>query len=168
MPGTPALGLPYPSSADVDDVPADLEALAEALENTLPRGVVSRVRLVGDSDPTSGAAETVVASLPAFNADPARCYKLTLSGEPFCSGSGDQFEIRMRDDTVGGTERTMGYYQSEGIGTPGMVTFTRIDIVDGGWTGPITPVITMKRIDGAGTGSLEAGFVAMVEDIGPA
>ncbi len=167
MPTTPALVLPYPAGTDVGDVPAVVQDLAEAIEATLPRGVVSRVILGGDSAATAAAVELVAATLTPFLFVATRLYEVTISGGWFGTVSADEFDLRLRDTNIAGTQRAISHYYVTASGTPGANPRALVFPVTG-WAGTITPVVTMKRTAGTGTLNAKSGLSVIIKDIGPA
>jgi hypothetical protein len=79
---TPNLGLPYPESSDAPDGPAQIGALALAIDTAVQagltaraKGIKARVQLATTSD--VGSTETIVARTN-FTAEADRCYKVSV------------------------------------------------------------------------------------------
>lgn len=166
MPTTPGLALRYPASGDADNVPLDLRRLAEDVENNGARGEVSRAVL--DSDiTTSATTELLVDTCSEFLFVTTRLYEITISGSFFGTVAADEYDIRLRQVASGTVRYTENYYVPA-VGTAGANRRTVVGLVEGGWAGTYSPVLTLKRNTGSGVLTAKSGLTVIIKDISPA
>lgn len=166
MPTTPALQLRYPDINSAGQPWTQLQQLAEDVENYMPRGEVSRKVLTADAT-TAGTTELIVATLTEFLFVTTRLYEITISGSLFGTAAADEYDIRLRQVAAGTVRFTENYYVTA-VGTAGANRRTLVGLVEGGWAGTYSPVLTLKRNTGTGVLTAQSGMTVVIKDIGPA
>lgn len=151
---TTTRGYPYPSPGDPADVPADLQALATAIDTDMTGATAYIDDNIKVANVTSASATEVVVDSMTWTAVTGERYKLHFDAAFQGSTAGDIVELRMRykaGATVDATGTQFGIvrFRVEVVNSPVPVSMERV--VSGIAAGQTTIGVTVNRQAGAGT-----------------
>lgn len=178
---TPTYGFPYPALSDPPNGPAQIQALAEAVEADLTvtdaniatinansvlytRVLGGQIRITNDSA-TSGSTEQVFATASSVSLAASSRFLIDVSVAFDVTAIGDEWDFRIRETNVGGTQRQEVVYGKTDNAVPYSMRYAYVHTTTTSDTK--TWVGTVQRLGGTGTATVKATSYLLVYYLGP-